>query len=55
MTNQKQADRLLSIWQLQADHKIPATARALPINDNKSADEFERDLEVIRQCIERKV
>jgi hypothetical protein len=54
MTAQQQADAALSIWQLQRRLGIPAEARALPINDNKSADDFERDLEVIRQCIERR-
>ena len=54
MSPQQEADAALSIWQLQARLGIPASARAMPINDNKSADDFERDLEIIRQCIARR-
>jgi len=54
VTNQQQADAALSLWQLQHRLGIPAASRMLPINDNRSVDDFERDLQVIRECLERK-
>jgi hypothetical protein len=54
MTSQQQADKLLDLWRLQDRLGIPSSRRVLPTNDNQSEAEFERDLEVIRQCIERK-
>jgi hypothetical protein len=54
ISSQRRADDLLSLWQLQRRLGIEAPRRALPINDNQSVDEFERDLQVIRDCLERR-
>ena len=54
MTSQQQATLALLDWQEQRKAGIPPEQRRLPINDNKSADEFARDLAVIRECLERK-
>jgi hypothetical protein len=47
--SQTRANDLLAIWQQQRAAGIPPEQRWLP------DDEFERDLEVIRQCLERKI
>ena len=47
---QMRANDLLSLWQLQRRMGVRPEERRLP-----SDDEFERDLEIIRQCIERKI
>lgn len=54
ISSQRRADDLLSIWQLQRRLGIDASQRILPTNDNQSVDEFERDLQVIRDCLERR-
>jgi len=46
-TAQQYADRLLSFWQLQRAAGIKPEFRRLPANDS-----LERDLELIRQCME---
>ena len=46
-TAQQYADRLLSFWQLQRAAGIKPEFRRLPANDS-----LERDLEIIRQCME---
>jgi len=47
--SQTRANDLLAIWQLQREMGIKPEDRRLP------DDGFERDLEIIRQCIERKI
>lgn len=49
MTSQQEADNILSFWQAQRAAGIKAQDRRLP-----SDEAFERDLEVLRQCMERK-
>lgn len=51
MTTQEEADNLLSLWQLQARIGIKPERRLLP--KRKSDSQFDRDLEIIRQCMER--
>jgi hypothetical protein len=51
MTQQQEADNLLSLWQLQARIGIRPERRLLP--KLKSDDQFSRDLEIIRQVMER--
>lgn len=47
VTAQQQADALLSVWQLQR-------AAGVKPEDRRLDPEYERDLEVIRQCLRRK-
>ncbi len=47
MSPQERANELLRYWQAQRDRN--PEDRRLP------DDEFERDLQVIRQCLERKI
>lgn len=49
-SEQSRANDLLSIWQAQRQAGIKPEDRRLPSDDG-----FERDLEVIRQCLERKI
>ena len=49
MTPQEKASQLLQLWQLQAKLGIKPKDRRVPVSD----DEFHRDLEIIRQCMER--
>lgn len=51
MTNQQKADSLLDLWRLQRALGIPANDRKFPHANEQ--DRFERDLEVIRKCMER--
>lgn len=46
-TSQQQADRVLAEWQRQRRAGIPAAQRQIP------DDAFNRDLEIIRQVMER--
>jgi hypothetical protein len=50
MTPQQRADDLLSIWRMQRAVGIPANDRWLPTRDDR---EFERDLAILRQLMER--
>ncbi len=54
ISSQQQADTLLAFWQIQGRLGIPADKRLLPENDNQSIEDFERDLQIIRACMERK-
>jgi len=47
--SQTRANDLLAIWQLQREMGIKPEDRRLP------DDGFERDLAIIRQCLERKI
>jgi hypothetical protein len=49
MNSQQQADNILQLWHLQAKLGIKPKDRRVPVSD----DEFHRDLEIIRQCMER--
>lgn len=51
MTKQQEAQQLLDLWQLQARIGIKPERRLLP--KLKSDDQFNRELEIIRQCMER--
>lgn len=46
-TPQQEADRFLAIWQEQRKAGVPADQRQIP------DDSFHRDLEIIRQVMER--
>lgn len=46
-TSQQAADRVLREWQRQRKAGVPAEQREIP------DDQFERDLAVIRECMER--
>jgi hypothetical protein len=48
-SSQHEADTLLPIWQQQRAAGVPARERVLPSTDL----DFERDLDVVRRCIER--
>lgn len=48
-TSQQEADRIFEFWRLQARMGIPPAQRRLPEKDA----EFERDMEVLRQVMER--
>lgn len=50
MTRQQSADQLLDLWRLQRQLGVPANDRKFP---DANEDSFERDLEVIRKCMER--
>lgn len=50
MTNQQRADNILSFWQAQRAAGIKPEDRRLPPSDQ----DYERDIEVIRRCMERK-
>lgn len=52
MTAQQQAEILLTAWRIQRAAGIPANDRRLPALTSDQA--FDRDLEVIRQCMDRK-
>lgn len=53
MTPQQHASQLLALWQSGRAAGIPPEHRLPPINDNRTPDDFERDLDVIRRCMER--
>ena len=50
MTAQQRADELLRLWHIQRAAGIPANDRWLPSRDDR---EFERDLAILRQVMER--
>lgn len=52
MTPQQTANEFLAIWQAQRVAGIPPEERGLPSPAN-DRDSFERDLEIIRQAMER--
>lgn len=52
MTPQQHADDLLHVW--QRNRALPPERRLQPHNDNTSAEDFDRDLAVIRAVIERR-
>jgi len=47
-TPQQEADRLLDHWRQKRQRGVPAHQRTLP------DDDYHRDLEIIRDCMERK-
>lgn len=51
-TPQEHANRALSVWQLQRAMGIEAQDRRIPAPMN-DADSFERDLAIIRECMDR--
>lgn len=51
-TTQSRANEMLAVWQLQRLAGIPVEDRRLPSPAN-DRDAFERDLEIIRQVMER--
>lgn len=57
MTPQAHADHLLSVWQarrhLKPIYRLAGCPSLVPGNDNK--DEFERDLDVLREVLESHV
>lgn len=54
MTRQEEATTYLEIWQLQRMAGIKPDDRKLPQLPANDQDNFERELEIIRQCMERK-
>lgn len=51
MTSQQRADNILWIWQLQRQAGIKPEDRKLP--DPVADSAYERDLDVLRKCLER--
>lgn len=51
MTTQQEADNLLSLWQLQARIGIKPERRLIP--KRKTEEQFNREVEIVRQVMER--